>query len=119
MNNNENVYVIFALREANNQDNEIDFAIDDAFYVIEGASKASRLTLTEKEQELKNRFPKHKILTTYQSLFELIQVRDEMKRLEAELIADGTVLHTEDTGRIADAFNWDQKLDTARQQGRC
>lgn len=119
MSNHENVYVIFALREANDQDDETDFIIDDIFYVIEGASKSNGLTLSEKEQKLKQRFPKHKILTTYQSLFELIKVRDELKQLEAEFIADGVVLHSEDTGRIADAFNWDKKIDVIRQQGRC
>lgn len=120
MSEHENIYLIFALRPMMEVDQETDFIIDDEDYLIEAASHATHSNLDAKENELKAKFPNHKIFITHQPLFNLIEIQERKRKLEAQVIADGLpLIYPPSTGRIADAFNWDQKLDTARQQGRC
>lgn len=35
------------------------------------------------------------------------------------MIADGDLLDSRPTGRIAEAFNWEDKQDVAKQAGHC
>lgn len=117
---NDTNYLIFALREQNDSDNEADFTLDDKLYLVEAVSEATYSDLLEKEEEMETKFPNCRILTTHLPLFNLIETLIKKRKLEAQVIADGLpLIHPPSTGRIAEAFNWDQKLDTARQQGRC
>lgn len=116
----ENIYLIFVLRKNIETDQETDFIIDDEYYLIEAASHVTHRDLDDKEEELKAKFPNRKILITHQPLFKTIEIQERKRKLEAELIADGLpLIHPPSTGRIADAFNWDKKIDVTRQQGRC
>jgi len=116
----ENIYLIFALRKNIETDHEADFIIDNEYYLIEAASHATHSNLDAKGDEITAKFPNHKILITHQPLFHLIETQERKRKLEAEVIANGLpLIHPPSTGRIADAFNWDKKIDVTRQQGRC
>lgn len=115
----DNAYLIFACRQANDSDLEADFIIDGMVYVVVAASKASMLNLAEKQEEIKTKFPKYKIIVTQRPLFNLIETLDQLEQLEASMISDGDLIHNKPTGRIVDAFNWENKHDGARQRGHC
>lgn len=119
MNKADLAYLIFACRQANDNDQEVDFLIDGTAYVVVAASKAGMTDLSEKQDEIESKFPNHKIITTLRSLFNLIETLDQLEQLEAAMIADGDLIYSQPTGRIVDAFNWKKKHDGARQSGRC
>lgn len=119
MNINDPAYLIFACRPINDNDVEADFIIDGDVYAIAAASKVSALDLTEKQKSIESKFPKHKIIVTQRPLFNLIETLDHLEQLEAEMISDGDLVHNKPTGRIVDAFNWENKHDGARQLGHC
>lgn len=115
----DNAYLLFACRQANDSDLEIDFLIDGTAYIVIAASKANTLDLAEKQGEIEAKFPKYKIIVTQRPLFNLIETLDQLEQLEAAMIADGDLIDTKPTGRIVDAFNWNKKHDGARQRGHC
>ncbi len=115
----DNFCLIFACRKAKESDQEIDFVIDGDKYVIEAASKANLMDLEEKHADIQNKLPNHKIIMTHRPLFRLIETLDQLESLESAMIADGDLLESRPTGRIADAFNWEEKHDGAKQAGHC
>lgn len=115
----DNAYLIFACRQANDIDVEVDFIIDGAAYIVVAASKASMLDFGLKQEEIESRFPKHKIVITQRPLFNLIETLDQLEQLEAAMISDGDLIDSKPTGRIVDAFNWNKKHDGARQRDHC
>lgn len=115
----DNFCLIFACRKAKESDQEIDFVIDGERFVIEAASKANLMDLEAKHADMHNKLPNHKIIMTHRPLFMLIDTLDQLESLEAAMIADGDLLDSRPTGRIADAFNWEAKHDVAKQSGHC
>lgn len=115
----ENGYLIFSCRKACDNDEEVDFIVDDEKLVIVAASKANIFNLEDQELELKEKFPHQKIVMTHRHLFNLIETLDQLEKLEAAMIADGDLIDSKPTGRIAEALNWNVKHDTARQVGSC
>ncbi|HEM8709442.1 TPA: hypothetical protein U2Q76_000371 [Acinetobacter baumannii] len=116
---NFDAYLIFACRLANDLDEEVDFICDEVKFVVQAASKANMHNFEEKYQQIKQAFPKFKIIMTHRPLFNLIETLDKYERLQAAMIADGDLLDGGPTGRIADAFRWEPKHDGARQRGHC
>ncbi|WEI20126.1 hypothetical protein PY247_10620 [Acinetobacter proteolyticus] len=115
----DNFCLIFACRKAKESDQEIDFVIDGEKYVIEAASKANMMDLEEKHADMQNKLPNHKIIMTHRPLFRLIDTLDQIESLEAAMITDGDLLDSRPTGRIAEAFNWEDKQDVVKQAGHC
>lgn len=115
----DNFCLIFACREVKESDQEIDFVIDGERYVIEAASKANLIDLEKKHADMQNKLPNHKIVITNRPLFKLIEILDQLEILESAMIADGDLLESRPTGRIIDAFNWEEKHDGAKQTGHC
>lgn len=68
---------------------------------------------------MQNKLPNHKIVITNRPLFKLIEILDQLEILESAMIADGDLLESRPTGRIVDAFNWEEKHDGAKQTGHC
>ena len=116
---NDDIYLVFACRKANQSDTEVDFIIDDEKFVICAVSKANLYNLEEKQMAIEARFPKHKVLITHRPLFNLIETLAKLEQLESAMISDGDLIGNKPTGRIVDALNWENKQDTARQVGRC
>lgn len=114
-----NAYLIFVCRKASENDAEVDFLINDEKFVIHAASKANLFNLNEKQSELETKFPKSKIIITHRPLFSLIETLDQLEQLESAIVSDGGLIDSKPTGRIVDAFNWDQKHDVTKQSGHC
>lgn len=115
----DDIYLIFACRLATTNDQEVDFIVGDEKLVVEAASKANMHNLEEKQSAIVLHHPKHKILVTHQPLFNLIDTLGQLAKLEVVVIAGGNLVGDKPTGRIVDAFDWENKHDGARQIGRC
>ena len=115
----DDIYLVFACRNANQNDTEVDFIINDEKFVIHAASKANLYNLEEKQIALEAKFPKHKILITHRPLFNLVETLAKLEQFEAAMISDGDLISDKPKGRIVDAFNWEDKQDVVRQAGHC
>ena len=122
MRSEDTTYFVMALRLSgeNDQDQEIDFIINNECFVIEAVERCNMLELTEAENKIKHAFPKHKVMITYMPLFDMFGILTRIGELEAELIQDGLVAHVDSApSRLGIAFDWEQKHNAATHSGKC
>ena len=113
-------FLIFSLKQATKADPEVDFVINDIKYVGVAISTAGIEDLTDKEEQLKTKFPSNMILVTPRSVFSYLELIIEIRGLEAELIEGGALVSgVPRNDRHDQALNWDGKHDVARQIGNC
>lgn len=118
----DTTYFVMALRLSgeNDQDQEIDFIINNKCFVIEAVERCNMPELTEAENKIKHAFPKHKVMITYMPLFDMFGILTRMQDLEREAAESGEIIHYEhNTSRVKDAFYWEDKHNPVVNNGKC
>lgn len=116
----ETVYFVIALRLATDHDAESDFIFGDDHFLIEAVERCSMLEFDSATKKIKKAFPLHKVMITYQPLFEAFGMLTRIQDLESEMAETGGIAHADSNpSRLRAAFDWECKHNTAIHSGNC